>query len=430
MNQRRLFIASCVALIATAMSFAIRGDILGQVQADLSLTDVQTGWVATAAFWGFGLSILFGGPLCDLLGMGTIMRLAAAGHIIGALLTVFSTNFTTFFLSTVVVGVANGFVEAAINPLIATIYPQNKTAKLTTLHAWFPGGIVIGGVLAFAMTQAGFGWKAKTLTLLIPSVIYLVMFMGQKFPATEREAAGVPFGDMFKDLTRPLFILVWFCMILTAGTELGAGSWIPTIFNRVTQSATQAGILQVVWINMVMYLMRQFGHNVSHKIAPTALIAITSVVAAFGLYMFSHAATVTAAFLWAGVFAVGIAFWWPTMIGITSERFPRARDGRDRGDGQLRDGPVGAHHGLAERHVRHRSGAADLVGPAAPAGGHLRGHLHGRQGQGRLQSREDLLKFRDAGMPAMSGLSGPPALSAFSASQHFSRMSLCLASIR
>ena len=324
MNQRRLFIASCVSLIATAMSFAIRGDILGQVQVDLSLTDVQTGWVATAAFWGFGLSILFGGPLCDLLGMGTIMRLAAAGHIVGALLTVFSTNFTTFFLSTVVVGVANGFVEAAINPLIATIYPQDKTSKLTTLHAWFPGGIVIGGVLAFAMTQAGFGWKAKTLTLLIPSVIYLVMFMGQKFPATEREAAGVPFGDMFKDLTRPLFILVWFCMILTAGTELGAGSWIPTIFNRVTQSATQAGILQVVWINMVMYLMRQFGHNVSHKIAPTGLIAISAIVASFGLYMFSHAATVTAAFAWAGVFAVGIAFWWPTMIGITSERFPRS----------------------------------------------------------------------------------------------------------
>ena len=324
MNQRRLFIASCVALIATAMSFAIRGDIIGQVQAELSLTDVQVGWILGAAFWGFGLSILFGGPLCDLLGMGTIMRLAAAGHIVGVFLTIFSTNFTVFFLSTVVVGIANGFVEAAINPLIATIYPENKTSKLTTLHAWFPGGIVIGGVLAFAMTQGGFGWKAKTLTLLVPSVIYLVMFMGQKFPATEREAAGVPFGDMFKDLTRPLFLLVWFCMILTAGTELGAGSWIPTIFNRVTQSATQAGILQVVWINMVMYLMRQFGHNVSHRIAPTGLIAVSAVVASFGLYMFSHAATVTAAFLWAGVFAVGIAFWWPTMIGITSERFPRS----------------------------------------------------------------------------------------------------------
>ena len=324
MNERRLFLASCVALIATAMSFAIRGDIMGEVQAELVLTDIQVGWILGAAFWGFGLSILFGGPLCDLLGMGTIMRLAAAGHILGALLTVVSTNFTMFFLSTVIVGIANGFVEAAINPLIATIYAENKTSKLTTLHAWFPGGIVIGGVLAFAMTQMGFGWKAKVLTLLVPSVIYFVMYMGQRFPATERAAAGVPFGDMFKELLRPLFLLVWFCMILTAATELGAGSWIPTIFNRVTQSAVQAGILQVVWINMVMYLMRQFGHNVSHKVAPTALIAITAVIAAFGLYMFSHATDVVSAFAWAGVFAIGIAFWWPTMLGITSERFPRS----------------------------------------------------------------------------------------------------------
>ncbi len=324
MNHRRLFIASCVALIATAMSFAIRGDIMGEVQQELALTDVQVGWILGAAFWGFGLSILFGGPLCDLLGMGTIMRLAAIGHIVGAVLTIVSTNFTVFFLSTVVVGIANGFVEAAINPLIATIYAENKTSKLTTLHAWFPGGIVIGGVLAFLMTQVGFGWKAKVLTLLVPSAIYFAMYMGQRFPATERAAAGVPFGDMFKELGRPLFLVIWFCMILTAATELGAGSWIPTIFNRVTHSATQAGILQVVWINMVMYLMRQFGHNVSHKIAPTALIAVTAVIASFGLYMFSHASDVTAAFMWAGVFALGIAFWWPTMLGITSERFPRS----------------------------------------------------------------------------------------------------------
>jgi MFS family permease len=324
MNKDRLFTASCIALIATAMSFAIRGDIMGEVQAELSLTDVQVGWILGAAFWGFGLSILFGGPLCDLLGMGTIMRLAAAGHILGALLTIFSTNFTVFFLSTVVVGVANGFVEAAINPLIATIYSDNKTSKLTTLHAWFPGGIVIGGVLAFVFTQMGFGWQAKTLLLLVPSVIYLVMFIGQTFPATERAAAGVPFGDMFKEILRPLFIVVWVCMWLTAATELGANSWIPTIFNRVMESSAQAGILQVVWINAVMYLMRQFGHNVSHRMAPTALIAVTAVVASVGLYLFSHATSATAAFLWAGVFAVGIAFWWPTMLGITSERFPRA----------------------------------------------------------------------------------------------------------
>jgi MFS family permease len=323
MHKQRLFIASCIALIATAMSFAIRGDIMGQVQTELQLTDVQVGWILGAAFWGFGLSILFGGPLCDLLGMGTIMRLAAAGHILGAILTIISRDFTVFFLSTVVVGIANGFVEAAINPLIATIYSENKTAKLTTLHAWFPGGIVIGGVLAFAFTQLGLGWQAKTLMLLVPAIVYFWMFMGQTFPATERAAAGVPFGDMFKEILRPLFILLWICMWLTAATELGANSWIPTIFNRVMESSARSGILQVVWINMVMYLMRQFGHNVSHKIAPTGLIAITAVLASFGLYMFSHASSVAAAFGWAAVFAVGIAFWWPTMLGITSERFPR-----------------------------------------------------------------------------------------------------------
>jgi fucose permease len=323
MHKQRLFTASCIALIATAMSFAIRGDIMGQVQTELQLTDVQVGWILGAAFWGFGLSILFGGPLCDLLGMGTIMRLAAAGHILGAILTISSRDFTVFFLSTVVVGIANGFVEAAINPLIATLYSENKTAKLTTLHAWFPGGIVIGGVLAFLFTQLGLGWQAKTLMLLVPAAIYLWMFMGQTFPATERAAAGVPFGDMFKEILRPLFILLWICMWLTAATELGANSWIPTIFNRVMESSARSGILQVVWINMLMYLMRQFGHNVSHKIAPTGLIALTAVLASFGLYMFSHASSVPAAFGWAAVFAVGIAFWWPTMLGITSERFPR-----------------------------------------------------------------------------------------------------------
>ena len=223
-----------------------------------------------AAFWGFGLSILFGGPLCDLLGMGTIMRLAAAGHIVGALLTIVSTNFTMFFLSTVVVGIANGLVEAAINPLIATIYAENKTAKLTTLHAWFPGGIVIGGVLAFADDPDRFRLEGQGADAADPvgDLLRRCSWGRSSRPPSARRPACRS-ATCSRNSARPLFLLVWFCMILTAGTELGAGSWIPTIFNRVTQSATQAGILQVVWINMVMYLMRQFGHNVSHKIAPT-----------------------------------------------------------------------------------------------------------------------------------------------------------------
>ena len=122
MNKDRLFTASCISLIATAMSFAIRGDIMGELQQLFQLNDTQLGWIGGAAFWGFGLSILLGGPLCDLLGMGNIMRLAALGHIGGTLLTIVAPNFSVLFIATMIIGTANGLAEAAINPLVATIY--------------------------------------------------------------------------------------------------------------------------------------------------------------------------------------------------------------------------------------------------------------------------------------------------------------------
>jgi len=305
MNKQRLFTASCIALIATAMSFAIRGDIMGDFESIFQLNKTNVGWIAGAAFWGFGLSIFIGGPLCDVLGMGTIMRLAAAGHIGGTLLTLVAPNFPVLFLATVIIGIANGLVEAAVNPLIATIYDKEKTVRLTALHAWFPGGIVIGGVLAFLFTQIGLGWQAKMLLMLIPSVVYTFLFVGQTFPQTERVAAGVPFGDMFKEALRPLFLVIWVGMMLTAATELGPGQWYANVFNEVMASTAQAGILVLVWVNGIMYLMRQFGGNVSHKVSPVALIAVTAIPAAAGLYFFSHAQSPVAAFGAAALLAIG-----------------------------------------------------------------------------------------------------------------------------
>jgi MFS family permease len=145
------------------------------------------------------------------------------GRHIGGRATIFAPNFPVLFLATVIIGIANGLVEAAVNPLIATIYDKEKTVKLTALHAWFPGGVVIGGVLAFVFTQIGLGWQAKMLLLLVPSAIYTFMLLGQTFPPTERVAAGVSFGDMFKEALRPLFLVIWVGMMLTAATELGPG---------------------------------------------------------------------------------------------------------------------------------------------------------------------------------------------------------------
>jgi fucose permease len=327
-----LFIASCTALVATAMSFAIRGDIMGDFEQLFALTKTDVGWIAGAAFWGFGFSILLGGPLCDLLGMGALLRFAAIGHIVGAIATIAAPNFAVLFTATLVIGIANGLVEAAVNPLVATMYADDKTRRLVALHAWFPGGIVIGGVLSFLFTQAGHyapalapytGWQAKMLLLLVPSVTYAFLFAGEQFPPTERAAAGVPFADMFREILRPLFVVIWLCMWLTAATELGPGQWVSNIFNDVMKSAAQAGILVLVWVNGIMYLMRQFLASAAHRVSPVALIASTAVAAAAGLFLFGTARTPFTALAAAGLFAAGTAFWWPTMLGMTSERFPR-----------------------------------------------------------------------------------------------------------
>jgi len=323
MNPSRLFRASCLALIATAMSFAIRGDIMGDFEREFGLTATEVGWISGAAFWGFGLSILFGGPLVDALGMATLARLAAAGHILGTVLTIVAPSFAMLFVATLIIGIANGLVEAFVNPLIATLYPQDKTSKFVALHAWFPGGIVIGGLLAYAFTQLGLGWQAKMLLLIVPSVIYTVMFASQRFPPTESAAAGVSFSGMFVEIRRPLFLLTWICMWLTAATELGPGQWYANIFNEVMRSGTQAGIILLVFVNGIMWVMRNFVGWIPHRVSPTLLIAVTAPVAAAGLFLFGQATTAPIWFVAAALLAIGTAFWWPTMLGITSERFPR-----------------------------------------------------------------------------------------------------------
>jgi len=405
MNKQRLFTASCIALIATAMSFAIRGDIMGDFETIFHLNKTNVGWIAGAAFWGFGLSIFIGGPLCDLLGMGTIMRLAAAGHIGGTLLTLVAPNFEVLFLATVIIGTANGLVEAAVNPLITTIFDKDKTAKLTALHAWFPGGIVIGGVLAFLFTQIGLGWQAKMLLMLIPSVIYTVMFHGQQFPPTERAAAGVPFGDMFKEVVRPLFLVIWVSMCLTAVTELGPGQWYANVFNEVMSSSARAGILVLVWVNGIMYLMRQFAGGISHRVSPVALIATMAIPAAAGLYLFSRADSAVAAFAAAALLAIGTAFWWPTMLGITSERFPRAGAlglAIIGGHRQLRHCHRWSSDGCAQRSLRPARDARHLGDHPRRANRDLRRHLHARQGGGRVPHRKDHGLVRHLPVPGAS----------------------------
>ncbi len=318
-NARRFFVASCLALTVTAMTFAIRAEIMDQLAVEFTLSASDLGWMAGAAFWGFTLAMVFGGPLCDVVGMGRLTLLAFVGHVSGIVLTMLATGFWTLFAATLLVGVGNGLVEAACNPLVATLYPREKTKKLNQFHVWFPGGIVIGGLAAFALDRWGLGWQIKMALMLPLAVAYGLMFLGQKFPHTERVASGVSTRDMFAEVFRPLFLFMVLCMFLTASTELGTNQWIDFLL----QNVGVPGILVLAWINGLMAIGRQLVGPVVHRLAPSGMLLFSSVFSAIGLYWLSHASGLTA-FAAASVFAIGICYFWPTMLGFVAESLPRS----------------------------------------------------------------------------------------------------------
>src|SRR3954471_12486022 len=332
MNSSRLFQASCVALIVTAMSFILRASAMGPWTAEFHLTNEQAGWISFTAFWGFTLAMMFGGPLVDMIGLRRIIVFAFAGHALGIVLTIMASGFWSLFIATLIFGIANGSVEAACNPLIATVYPNDKTTKLNHFHVWFPGGQVIGGLVplaaarpglgrrgpvALAVAQQGLGWRVQFATLVVPLVVYGFMFFGQAFPRTERVEQGVSTGDMFAACVRPGFLLMVACMVLTAATELGPTQWIPNILSN----AGVSGTLVLVWITGLMAIGRHFAGVFVHRLKPVGMLLVSSILSAIGLYTMSHS-TGTMLFAAATLFAIGVCFFWPTMLGFVAENYP------------------------------------------------------------------------------------------------------------
>jgi len=320
MNPNRLFTASCAALITTAMSFALRGGATGDWMTQFNLTGEQAGWVNGTAFWGFTLAMMFGGPLVDTLGFKRILGIAFFGHLAGILLTIFAWDFWSLFTGTLIFGIANGSVEAACNPLVATLYPKDQTTKLNHFHVWFPGGIVIGGLVAFVFAKMGLGWKAQFATMLIPLAAYGSMFFNgnHQMPQTARVQRGESTGSMFAACVAPGFLLMVLCMLMTASTELGSGQWIPNILSH----AGVSGILVLVWINGLMAVGRAFAGPFVHKLSPIGMLIMSAVLSTLGLYAMSHA-TGSMLFGAATVFAFGVCFFWPTMVGFIAENYPK-----------------------------------------------------------------------------------------------------------
>ena len=318
-HRNKLFVASRIALVFTAMTFAFRASLEGVWSNEFHLTKEQLGWIFSPAFYGFTLAMVFGGPLCDVIGMKRLLGLAFVGHVAGAIIYLVAKDATMLFVGTLCIGIGNGMVEAACNPLVVTLFPDNKTTMLNRFHVWFPGGIALGGLISYVLIdQLKFGWHVLIYVLFIPAIIYGLLFFRLDFPQTERVTKGVSTKAMFLSCLTPLFLIMLACMFLTSATELGTNQWLGALL----QGAGVSGILVLVFINGIMAFGRSFAGPVVHRLNPNGMLIFSSVFATIGLIWLSKASGASA-FAAALVFAVGICFFWPTMLGFVSEYLPK-----------------------------------------------------------------------------------------------------------
>ena len=318
-----LFNASCTALVVTALTFATRAGMIEPWRAEFNLDATQAGWIIGTAFWGFTLAMVLIGPLVDLIGMKRVIYVALTGHVAGILLTIFAGGFWSLFFSTLLIGVANGSVEAAANPLITSMHPDDKTRMLNKFHVWFPGGIVIGGLMVFGLKALGYGWRLQMAAMLIPTLAYGIMFLKAKLPQTERVTAGYTYKDMLKACVSPLFLFMAACMMLTAATELGSNQWMTALLENVMDQEGINSILLLVWISGIMALGRSVAGPIVHRLSPSGVLLGSAIFSGIGLYLLSISGG-----LWsfgaAAVFAIGITYFWPTMLGFVNENIPKS----------------------------------------------------------------------------------------------------------
>ena len=316
-NRRSLFIASCASLLVTSLSFGIRAGILNDLGVEFELNGSELSRIAATAFWGFPVSMIIGGALVDKVGMKNLMRLAYIGHFAGILLTIFAGGFWSLWVSTLFIGLANGMVEAVCNPLVASIYPEEKTTKLNQFHLWFPGGIVIGSLVAFSFGKLGLSWEVMMAVMLLPTIWYALQMERMEFPVTERVANAVSDSDMYKSLLNPLFIIITIAMLGTATSELFINQYVDVLLKSVSDNA----ILILLITSGVMTFGRGIAAPVVERFSTTGMLLFSAIFTTIGLYMMG---TMDGSMLFvsAFVFGIGVTYFWPTMIGFVATYLP------------------------------------------------------------------------------------------------------------
>ncbi|WP_346864122.1 MFS transporter [uncultured Draconibacterium sp.] len=373
-NEKRLFVAACLALLVTAITFAIRARITSVFIDDYGLASEDVGRAMAPAFWGFAVAMFAGGYFIDIVKTKSIIWAAFFMHFIGIVLLLMAKDYTSLFIANVFLGLGNGSVEAACNPLVTALFPDKKTKMLNRFHVWFPGGIVVGSLLAAAiMDSLNLPWQVLVAMLFIPLAIYGFLFFGQEIPETERVSTGVSYKEMMRNVGAPvtitltvifmilvanvgsisdavtsnyitpiiiilviavaiivegrlvnkitlLFPLIFGCMLLSASTELGTTTWIEKLLDN-------KGIHPMMILAVVTGLMavgRFFAGSLVHRLNPPGVLIGSAIFSVAGLWLLSISTGAIMTVVSAAVFAVGVCYFWPTMIGVASEYVPKS----------------------------------------------------------------------------------------------------------
>ena len=320
-SRNRLFYGSCLALLTTAFAFTVIAGIAFSVKSEFILTNAQLGVFTGVFFIGFTVSQAIFSPLCDVIGMRWIVRGAFVGHVAGAILIMTAQGYVPAVAGSLCAGLGAGLVEAGCNPLVAALYPDNKTSKLNHFHMWFPYGNLIAAVLlTLIFAQLGAGWRSQLILVLVPALGYGLMMFTAPFPQTEGVSAGVSVGESFKALLAPIMLIMMPMMLLTASMELPPSSWVPSVL----QAGGINGLLVFGFVFGIMGTLRLLAGPVVKALTPTGILFGSAVLATLGLFLFSMAETTLMAFLTAAIWAAGIAYFWPTMLGYVSERNPKS----------------------------------------------------------------------------------------------------------
>jgi MFS transporter, DHA2 family, metal-tetracycline-proton antiporter len=398
-NAMRLLIAGFFAILAAGVGLAIRGAIFDDWVKAFNFTQLEVGLVNGAGFTGFCFGIIIGGMIVDKIGYGKLVAAAFLLHVVSALVTFGATDgmttktaFVYLWAGTFLFAVANGTLEAVANPLVATLFPSNRTHYLNLLHASWPAGLVLGGFIHSGLASYDFGWKAQLGCFLIPAVLYGALFLGQHFPKSEASAKGLGLREMLRDvgilgaaiiglfvflffkdglgpllsgftgseffgftkdipgaspvwfytsaaiggvvllsfggasrwtIGAPLLFVLFITHTLVGAVELGTDGWIQNIEDAILVKGD--GTKLFIYTSGLMFALRFCGNFIEHKLGlkPVGILFICAILACVGLNLVSHVTTFLGAAAALTVYAVGKTFFWPTMLAVASDRFPR-----------------------------------------------------------------------------------------------------------